>query len=85
VTKEDVENLRFRIDSEGFDYCFRDYSSFKEVEDAEFHRLRLAYVEAANALDDYIPNEEDGEDAEEEGEEGVLFGEEEGLFDPTAP
>ena len=42
------------IDNEGFDYCFRYYSNFKEIEDEEFHRLRVAYISAANALSEYV-------------------------------
>lgn len=43
---------------EGFDYAFRHYSDFKEVVDETFHELRKAYVEAADALDEYLPEGE---------------------------
>lgn len=56
-----LQDVRDKIESEGFDYAFRFYSHFKEVEDPEFHRLRTAYVEAANALDSYLPDEEEEE------------------------
>lgn len=43
------------IDNEGFDYAFTGYTNFKdEVKDPEFHRLRMAYLEAAQALADYV-------------------------------
>jgi hypothetical protein len=42
------------IDNEGFDYAFCDYTDFNEIEDAEFHRLREAYVAASKALKAYI-------------------------------
>jgi len=42
------------IDNEGFDYAFRHYSDFKEIEDVEFHRLRQAYEDAAEALEEYL-------------------------------
>lgn len=64
-----LEDVRDRIELEGFDYAFRFYSDFKEVDDPEFHRLREAYVAAAQALDDYIPEREEGEEEEEEGGE----------------
>lgn len=51
-----LEYVRIKADQEGFDYCFRDYSSFKDIEDEEFHRLRKSYVEAADALDEYLPD-----------------------------
>lgn len=42
------------MDAEGFDYCFRGYSDWKEIKDKEFHQLRKAYVEVAQALEEYI-------------------------------
>lgn len=54
-----LDDVRYKIENEGFDYAFRHYSEFKEVNDPKFHKLRLAYVEAANDLDDYIPSIED--------------------------
>ena len=47
------------VDNEGFDYAFRNYSDFKEVKDEEFHKLRKAYVDAADALAEYIGVDED--------------------------
>ena len=46
------------VENEGFDYAFRNYSDFKDVKDEEFHRLRKAYVDAAEALSEYIGFEE---------------------------
>lgn len=48
------EDVLFTVDQEGFDYAFRNYSDFGEVKDEEFHRLREAYVKAANRLEKYI-------------------------------
>jgi len=42
------------IDHEGFDYAFTGYSDYPEVEDEKFHELRLKYLEARQALADYI-------------------------------
>lgn len=47
------------IENEGFDYAFRNYSDFRDVKDQEFHRLRKAYIEAADALSDYLRLDED--------------------------
>ena len=47
-------NIIFRINQEGFDYAFRHYSSFDEVKDPEFHRLRRQYIKAADAIDHYL-------------------------------
>jgi hypothetical protein len=42
------------IDEEGLDYCFRNYSNFENVNDVKFHRLREAYLAAADALEEYV-------------------------------
>lgn len=52
----DFTYLLARMNQEGFDYCFRKYSSFKEFTDPNFHKLRLEYIEAANRLEEYINN-----------------------------
>ena len=58
MTKEDLleefQNVEYRMDAEGFHYCFSGYSSFKEVKDEKFHQLRLAYLGSANELREYV-------------------------------
>jgi len=39
---------------EGFDYCFRHYSSFEEIKDEKFHELRLKYIQIAEELENYV-------------------------------
>jgi len=39
---------------DGFDHTFRYYSNFKEVKDEKFHKLREAYLKAAEELTEYI-------------------------------
>lgn len=51
---EDFADLRSRMNQEGFHYCFKHYSSFNEIEDQEFHKLRKAYLSAAEKLEKYI-------------------------------
>ena len=51
---EEMQDVRDRAEQEGFDYCFTGYSDFLEIKDEEFHRLRKAYVDAAEALQKYI-------------------------------
>jgi len=52
-------NLFYKIDYEGFDYALREYSDWSEIEDPEFHRLRSAFVTAAEKLEGYIRQFED--------------------------
>jgi hypothetical protein len=42
------------VENEGFDYALRKYSNFEDVKDPEFHKLRSDYVDAAEALSDYL-------------------------------
>lgn len=52
--KEQWVNVAYRMDAEGFHYCFARYSSFREIQDSKFHRLRKAYLKAAQELKDYV-------------------------------
>lgn len=54
MTNRTLDEVAVCIDQEGFDYCFRDYSFFEDIEDAEFHKLRKAYIIAADALEEYV-------------------------------
>jgi hypothetical protein len=57
MTAEERDNwelLNFKMDSEGFDYCFRKYSSWSEIEDETLHQLIDQYVEMAEKLENYI-------------------------------
>ena len=57
MTEEEIENwenVNYRMNAEGFDSCFRNYSRFEEIEDDEFHRLREEYLESSQNLREYI-------------------------------
>ena len=41
---EHWSNVDYRMDNEGFEYCFKHYSSFSEIKDEEFHNLRLSML-----------------------------------------
>ena len=51
---DELEMVRHKIEYEGFDYALTSYSSWGEVKDKEFHKLRKAYVKAKEALEAYI-------------------------------
>ena len=51
---EEFEMVRYRMENEGFNYCFKHYSSFKEVEDEKFHELRKKYLEISQELEEYV-------------------------------
>lgn len=57
MTEEEKELwsvLLYRIDEEGFDYCFNGYSSWVEIKDERFHKLRLEYLESVKSMKEYI-------------------------------
>lgn len=57
--REIMENVRYRMGAEGFDYCFRNYSNWEDVEDEEFHKLRLEYIKSAERLEKYVEDKLD--------------------------
>ena len=54
--KEEWEYVYYKMMDEGFHYCFKHYSSFEDIKDEEFHRLRTNYLKSANDLEEYIKN-----------------------------
>ena len=51
---QEAENwtyLHAKMRDEGFHYCFKEYSSFEEIEDEQFHQLRKKYLETSNTLE----------------------------------
>ena len=54
--KEEWEYVYIKMIDEGFHYCFKHYSSFEDIKDEEFHRLRTNYLKSANDLEEYIKN-----------------------------
>jgi hypothetical protein len=57
--EEDLDNFRsvqYRMGNEGIDYCFEHYSSFEEIEDEEFHKLRLEFLSSMKKIREYVDN-----------------------------
>lgn len=54
MKKLDLTEVAERMELEGFDYCFRNYSDWDEIKDEEFHKLREAYIAAADMLEFYV-------------------------------
>ena len=51
---DELTYLNAKMRDEGFDYCFRHYSSFEEIKDEKFHELRLKYIQIAEELENYV-------------------------------
>ncbi len=60
--EEDLENFRavhYRMNNEGMDYCFESYSSWNEIEDEEFHKLRQEFLDSMKKIREYVDNKID--------------------------
>lgn len=65
MTNEEQKEVAFRVEEDGFDYAFRNYSDFAEIKDERFHELRKAYIQAAQELEAYVgPYEVEDEEPE---------------------
>ena len=63
------ESVQYRMDEEGFAYCFDGYSHWDEIKDEEFHRLRLKFLRTMKELREYINTKVDeGRQKEWDGE-----------------
>jgi hypothetical protein len=71
MTEDELEywhSVQYRMDDEGFDYCFEHYSRWDEIKDEEFHRLRLGFLQYMKELREYIDSKvEEGENLELDG------------------
>ena len=53
---ENFKAVQYRMGDEGMDYCFEHYSSFEEIEDEEFHKLRNEFLESMKKIRSYVEN-----------------------------
>ena len=54
---EELENWNVvysKMKNEGFHYCFKNYSSFKEIKDKKFHQIRKKYLKVSQELEEYV-------------------------------
>lgn len=60
MTDDEKSIVNDIVESEGFDYAFRHYTSFDEIKDVKFHKLREKYIKAARNLIEYADIECEG-------------------------
>jgi len=53
-SEEEKEDLQGKIDWEGFDYCFAEYSAWKEIEDKKFQELIANFRKARKEFITYL-------------------------------
>ena len=44
------EDLNYRLNENGIEHCFIDWSDWKEITDEKFHKLRNAYIKSRKDL-----------------------------------
>jgi len=74
MTEDELENwqrVQYRMEDEGIDYCFESYSSWDEIKDEEFHRLRLGFLQYMKEIREYVDKKVD------EGKNFDYYGDEE--------
>ena len=67
MSEEEFENwqmVEYRMDNEGLEYCFKHYSSFEEIKDEEFHKLREELLDSMKKIRDYVENKIESYDEE---------------------
>lgn len=60
MTATELDDVRGRIEQEGFGYCFIGYSNWEEIQCPEFQKFRQAYVKAHNDLAKFLNVEDLG-------------------------
>ena len=51
---EKFQHVVYRIKNEGVGYTFKKYSTFDDIEDKEFHKLRKYLIEYIDLMDFYL-------------------------------
>ena len=57
---ESLRDVAYRIESEGVGYTFKNYSTFDEIEDKEFHKLRKYLIQHIDLMDFYLKKKING-------------------------
>jgi hypothetical protein len=51
---EKFKNVDYRMDNEGLEYCFVNYSTFSEIKDKQFHKLRVQLLLSIHKIKGYV-------------------------------
>jgi hypothetical protein len=55
--EEQLDNwkaVKYRMENEGIEYCFKHYSHFEEIKDEEFHDKRKKLISLMEEMEEYI-------------------------------
>lgn len=62
MSDEELEKwsmVQYRMGNEGMEYCFNHYSSFEEIKDEQFHKLRLDLIRIMSEMKQYVKDKID--------------------------
>jgi hypothetical protein len=48
------QDVKCKMNQEGFHYCFKHYSNWEEIKDEKFHQLRTEYLNISNQIEEYV-------------------------------
>jgi hypothetical protein len=51
---ENFKNVDYRMNNEGLEYCFVNYSTFSEIKDKQFHKLRVQLLLSIHKMKGYV-------------------------------
>jgi hypothetical protein len=55
--EEQLDNwkaVKYRMENEGIEYCFKHYSHFEEIKDEEFHYKREKLISLMEEMEEYV-------------------------------
>ncbi len=53
---EHFKNVNYRMDNEGLEYCFKNYSSFEEIKYKQLNMLILELILSIDRIKEYVNN-----------------------------
>jgi hypothetical protein len=51
---ENFKNVDYRMNNEGLEYCFVNYSTFSEIKDKQFHKLKVQLLLSIHKMKGYV-------------------------------
>jgi hypothetical protein len=66
------KSVKYRMENEGIEYCFKHYSHFDEIKDEEFHYIRERLISMMEEMEEFVKQKiSDTQDSIDEYEESI--------------
>jgi histidinol dehydrogenase len=73
--EEQLDNwkaVKYRMENEGIEYCFKHYSRFDEIKDEDFHYIRERLISMMEEMEEFVKQKiSDTQDSIDEYEESI--------------